>query len=239
MKTKSSVVRFLLGMTSPLHTNTLDSFAFTHLDEKKDAKMNADRPQIMYTLQSTRFPFACVGSYTDTVEDGAKGGLPNAFTIHVTLLKPKSRGTIKLGGLNPSHPPAISHNYLSEPDDIKAMISAIKNARMIAKSNVFDGFRVEELLPGPSVESDDDIEKYLRKSSCHFFGTLVGTCKMGSPDDSMAVVDTDLKVIKTRKLRVIDASVMPTPISGFNHATVAAIAEKAADLIKNEHRLEQ
>jgi len=191
----------------------------------------------MFSLQDARFPFACVGSYTNSVSDGQAGKLPDAFTIHTTLLQPKSsrKGRVEICSSYPFLPPTVSHGYLSHEEDIKKMVQAIKLARKIVQSKDFDSIRGKELLPGPSVKSDKDIELYIRRSACHFFGTIVGTCKIGTDED--AVVDTSLRVRKTKNLRVVDASVIPSLTTGFNHSTVAAIAEKAADIIKEQCKL--
>jgi len=282
VKRKLNIAKFALGMNSPLHSNTMDCFAFTSLETLQPSTSNTStlitnsttatanfadvkhdsserrgkedslgdetmkqahdrrdrRPNVMLSLQAARFPFACVGSYTNSVSDGQTGKLPNAFTVHTTLLQPKSGvkgGQVAIASSYPFFPPTISHGYLSHEEDIKRMVEAIKVARKVVQSKDFDLIRGRELLPGPSVQSDKEIEMYIRRSACHFFGTIVGTCKMGI--DENAVVDTSLRVRKTNNLRVVDASVIPSPTTGFNHSTVAAIAEKAADIIKKQCKL--
>mmetsp|Transcript_13860 Transcript_13860/g.25032 ORF Transcript_13860/g.25032 Transcript_13860/m.25032 type:complete len:275 (-) Transcript_13860:671-1495(-) len=272
-----SIIKYLAGLPSPLHTNSLDSFAFAtvaadsskndssdrndeadrlrqhtqreHDDTKRpEPKPEAtkeeadDRPNLMLSFQGTRFPFANITSYSQCISEGQTGDLPNAFTIHATLLRPESQGNIYLQNVQNMHDtlarPLISHNYLRASSDINKMIEAIKLARKVGESPHFDGVRGRELFPGPSVKTDEQIEDYLRRSSCHFYGTFVGTCRMGcGAEDKMAVVDTELKVINTDRLRVVDASVIPELITGFPHSTVAAIAEKAADLIKDHYKL--
>eukprot|EP00471_Norrisiella_sphaerica_P000023 CAMPEP_0184479964 /NCGR_PEP_ID=MMETSP0113_2-20130426/1474_1 /TAXON_ID=91329 /ORGANISM="Norrisiella sphaerica, Strain BC52" /LENGTH=605 /DNA_ID=CAMNT_0026858141 /DNA_START=242 /DNA_END=2059 /DNA_ORIENTATION=- len=250
VKSPASLATYALGLSSPLLSNTMEGFAFTKSnvysgDESKTESTGSikrrlikdERPDLMFSLQSARFPFACVGSYTDCISDSQSGELPNAMTIHATLLRPQSKGSVRIRCANAFNSPLIFHNYLSDSVDMKHMIAAIKRARKIVQSSAFDDVRGKEVLPGPSVQTDEEIEDYIRKSSCHFFGTLVGTCKMGAADDENAVVDCQLRVRKVGRLRVVDASVIPAPVSGFNHATVAAIAEKAADLIKEEYKL--
>ena len=93
-------------------------------------------------------------------------------------------------------------------------------------------FALQELLPGPAVQTDAELRQYIRESACHFFGNLVGTCRMSAdPADADAVVDAECKVRGLDRLRVVDASIIPRLLCGQPNACVIALAEKAATMI--------
>lgn len=151
------------------------------------------------------------------------------YSLHVCNLRPKSRGEIRLAGRDPLAPPEIVANYLSDPDDMERMVKGVKLARKLLAAPAFDPYRGVELRPEPRCESDDEIRAFVRRHA----GTIyhpVGTCKMGN--DSMAVVDSELRVHGLRGLRVADASVMPLLVGGNTNAPTVMIAEKAADMIR-------
>jgi choline dehydrogenase-like flavoprotein len=146
----------------------------------------------------------------------------------VCVLRPKSTGTVSLASADPSVAPAIDFNFFSHEDDKKVLVDGIRQARKILNTPAFDEHRGEELHPGAAAQTDEELFVKAKER----LGTVfhpVGTCKMGN--DPMAVVDADLKVYGVENLRVVDASIMPTLISGNTNAPTIAIAEKAADLI--------
>ncbi len=150
------------------------------------------------------------------------------YSCHVCVLRPKSRGTVSLKSASPTVAPEIDFNFFSHPADKKILIDGIKVIRKIFATSAFDEHRGEEIHPGVQAQSDEDI--FIK--SKELLGTVfhpVGTCKMGN-DDS-AVVDQELRVHGIKSLRVVDASIMPTLISGNTNAPTMAIAEKAADMI--------
>lgn len=159
-----------------------------------------------------------------------KLAMRRGFSCHFCLLRPKSRGTVRLSGNQVSQPPLIDYNFLEHPDDIKAMLSGLRLARSIMQQPAFAAHQVKEIHPGHSIKSDTDLLAAL-KNRLGLIYHPVGTCKMGT--DKMAVVDAQLKVHGIQNLRVVDASIMPTLISGNTNAPTIAIAEKAADLILN------
>ncbi len=154
-----------------------------------------------------------------------------AYSAHVCLLRPQSRGSVSLFDANPESDPRIHLNLLSHPDDMFKMVEGVKKTRALLRAKAFDEYRTEEVRPGESCQTDEDIEDFLRERANHIYHP-VGSCKMGS--DDMAVVDVDLKVHGLSRLRIVDASIMPTLISGNTNAPVMAIAEKAADSILSE-----
>lgn len=153
-------------------------------------------------------------------------------TLIACLINPQSRGTVTLLSANPADPPAIQANYLQHETDLQVLVEGIKIARQLAHSGVFDEFLGEEAAPGSDITSDKAIAAYIRQTANTYWHP-VGTCKMGN--DSLAVVDAQLRVHSIEGLRVVDASVMPTIPSGNTNAPTIMIGEKAADLIKASH----
>ncbi|HEY9624648.1 MAG TPA: GMC family oxidoreductase N-terminal domain-containing protein [Crinalium sp.] len=162
----------------------------------------------------------------------APPGYPNSgqgFTGLIVLNHPHNVGRVSLRSPNPNDPPMIQLNYLENQSDVKRLVDALKLMRQVIQSNAFDEFRGREVAPGDDVQSDADIEAYIRQT-CGTVFHPVGTCKMGT--DPMAVVDSELQVHGVQGLRIADASIMPTIITGHTNAPTIMIGEKAADLIK-------
>ncbi|KAG5308959.1 DHGL dehydrogenase, partial [Pseudoatta argentina] len=163
----------------------------------------------------------------------------DAWTIMPLLLRPKSRGTIRLRSSNPFHHPIINANYFSDPMDIAILVEGAKIALKVSEAKVFKQFgsklhRVK--LPGCKhikFGTDAYWECHIRHISMTIYHP-VGTAKMGPPTDPTAVVDPRLRVYGVAGLRVIDASIMPTICSGNTNAPVIMIGEKGADLIKQD-----
>jgi choline dehydrogenase len=151
------------------------------------------------------------------------------FSLHAALMHPKSRGRVLLQSKKPTDYPSIRANYLADEQDLDVLVKGLAIARRIAEADALDDYRGEELAPGPGMWDGDQTHDYIRDHVTTFYHA-VGTCKMGS--DSLAVVDDQLRVRGLGGLRVIDASIMPTLISGATHAATVMIAEKGADLIK-------
>src|SRR5690606_22877009 len=122
----------------------------------------------------------------------------------------------------------IDFNFFDDPEDAKTLVEGVKLARRILAQPEFDALRGEEMLPGPMVRTDEQLLEHLREYAATVFHP-VGTCKMGT--DDMAVVTPDLKDRGLDNLRVADASIMPTLISGNTNAPCIMIGERAADFI--------
>jgi len=127
------------------------------------------------------------------------------------------------------HKALIDHNFLSDTRDEATIVEAIKKAREVLSSEEFDEVRGEEMAPGKSIQSDEDLLAYIRKTAVTVYHP-VGTCKMGT-DDLSVVSPGDLKVKGMSNLRVIDASVMPSIVSGNTSAPTMMIAERGARMI--------
>jgi choline dehydrogenase-like flavoprotein len=157
-------------------------------------------------------------------ENGAAGTL----SLHVALLRPRSRGTIRLSSGDPQAPPLIRANYLAEPPDVEVLLRGMSVARRIAEAPAFSAYRGKELSQD-AASSEEGARRWIRDNATTFFHP-VGTCRMGS--DRLAVVDAQLRVHGVAGLRVIDASVMPTIVGGATHTATVMIAEKGAAMIK-------
>ena len=152
----------------------------------------------------------------------------SGYSCHVCVLRPKSRGRTLLRSADPDAPPRIELNFFDHEDDRKTLVDGIRIARKILAAPSFDDYRGAEINPGADAQEDDEILARCKQKLGLVYHP-VGTCKMGH--DEMAVVDDTLKVHGLEALRVVDASIMPTLISGNTNAPTMVIAEKAADLI--------
>jgi choline dehydrogenase len=156
-----------------------------------------------------------------------------AFTASVCNLRPSSRGSVRLRSREAADPPVIKPNYLATQDDRRVAASSIRLTRRIVAQPALAPFHPDEYLPGPAARDDD--EQGLIKAAGDIGTTIfhpVGTAKMGLPSDPMMVVDDRLRVVGVERLRVIDASVMPTITSGNTNAPTMMIAEKGAALLR-------
>jgi len=158
----------------------------------------------------------------------------SGFTMIAYQLRPESRGEIRLKSANPADPPAMIPNYLTDPVDQQTIVDGLKLCRRVLAEPTLARFVAEEFQPGPAVQSDIQLLDYARQRG----GTVyhpTSTCKMGV--DPMAVVDPELRVIGIEGLRVADASVMPTVISGNTNAATIMIGEKLADLVRERMKM--
>ena len=160
-----------------------------------------------------------------------------AFTASVANVQPTSRGTIRLKSPDPADAPAIQPNYLSTDEDRRVAANSIRVTRNIVAQPALQAFHPVEYLPGEAVGSDD---ASLAKAAGDIGTTIfhpVGTAKMGRDADPLAVVDERLRVFGIERLRVIDASVMPSITSGNTNSPTMMIAEKGAAMIREDGRI--
>ncbi|MBI2726538.1 MAG: GMC family oxidoreductase N-terminal domain-containing protein [Polaromonas sp.] len=153
----------------------------------------------------------------------------DGYAIRPTLLHPKSRGTIKLRSANPQDSMRISFGFFAHSEDLTGLRRGFRLAREIGNQSAMNSYRDIEVSPGPGVRSDDEIDDYIRGTALTAHHPC-GTCSIG--DSELAVVDRNLKVRGAEGLRVVDASVMPTPVSAHPNACVFMIGERAAELVK-------
>ncbi len=157
----------------------------------------------------------------------------DAFTASVCNLRPESRGSIHIQSADARTPPRIKPNYLSAPLDRKVAADALRLTRRICAAPALARFEPEEFKPGPEISSDADLARAAGDIATTIFHP-VSTCKMGQ--DDRAVVDARLRVHGLDGLRVVDASIMPTITSGNTNSPTIMIAEKAADMIKEDRK---
>jgi choline dehydrogenase-like flavoprotein len=160
-----------------------------------------------------------------------------AFTASVTNVRPTSRGALTLKSADPAASPAISPNYLSTPEDQRVAADSIRVTRGIVRQPALQKYSPVEYLPGDSAR--DDNEAGLIKAAGDIGTTIfhpVGTARMGRDDDTRAVVDARLCVIGMERLRVVDASVMPSITSGNTNSPTMMIAEKASAMILEDRK---
>jgi choline dehydrogenase len=150
--------------------------------------------------------------------------------VFVSILRPLSRGTVALRSSRPDDRPVLHPRFLEDPRDMAVLVRGIREARRVMAADPLARYLGEELLPGPAAATDAQIEAAVRNG----LGTVyhpVGTCKMGPSSDREAVVDARLRVHGTSRLRVADASIMPTIVGGNTSAPVMMIGERAAEFI--------
>jgi choline dehydrogenase len=176
-----------------------------------------EQPDIQYHF----FPMAI--NPDGTVIEGGHG-----FQAHMGPMRPTSRGWIKLRSANPRDKVRIQFNYMSTAQDRQEFRDGVRLTREIFAQKAFDPFRGAELAPGPGVQSDADIDAFLRAHAETAYHPS-SSCKMGT--DSMAVVDPELKLHGLEGLRVADASIMPSVISGNLNAPTIMIGEKCSDMM--------
>ena len=156
----------------------------------------------------------------------------NAFTASVCNLNPTSRGTVQIRSADPQVAPAIAPNYLSTEQDRRIAADSLRLTRRIVAQPALAPYKPEEYKPGPQYQSDEELARLAGDIATTIFHP-VGTCKMGRADDAMAVVDSRLRVRGVARLRVIDASVMPSITSGNTNSPTLMIAERAAAWIRS------
>lgn len=160
---------------------------------------------------------------------GRKFEFGHGYSLFTCLLRPHSSGSVKIKKEGENHKILIDQNFLSDTRDEQSIIEAIKKAREVLSSKEFDEVRGEEIAPGKSIQSDEELLDYIRKTAVTVYHP-VGTCKMGV-DDLAVVSPNDLKVKRMNNLRVIDASIMPSIVSGNTSAATMMIAERGARMI--------
>ncbi|CAM2147100.1 GMC family oxidoreductase [Paraburkholderia tropica] len=159
----------------------------------------------------------------------------NAFTASVCNLRPTSRGSIHAASADPTVAPVIAPNYLSTEHDLRVAANALRLTRRIAASPALAHYQPHEILPGLAFQSESELREAAGNIGTTIFHP-VGTCRMGRADDDDAVVDARLRVRGVEGLRVADASVMPFITSGNTNSPTLMIAERAAEMVREDRR---
>jgi choline dehydrogenase len=183
------------------------------------------------TEGNTAYPNIQLALCTGIVDDHArKMHLGHGYTLHVTLMRPKSRGTVTLASRNPMDKPLIDPAFFKHPDDIETLVTATQLGLRVMASPGLNAYR-GEMLYEVDHNQPGQIRDFLKDHSDTEYHP-VGTCKMGPVQDPLAVVDAELRVHGLSSLRVIDASVMPQLVTGNTNAPTFMIAEKAVALMR-------
>ena len=160
--------------------------------------------------------------------DGKSAFPGHGFQVHVGHNKPKSRGSVTVKSANIDDAPEILFNYLQHPDDIAGFRACVRLTREIIHQAAFDDYRDEEIQPGTDIQTDEQIDRFIRASVESAYHPSC-SCKMG--EDAMAVVNSKTQVHGVKGLRVVDSSIFPTITNGNLNAPTIMVAEKAADII--------
>lgn len=210
--------QFLMFGTGILASNICDGGGFWYADE------NAPAPDIQFHF----LPGSGLEHGLDPIRNGV--------TLNSAFLRPRSRGTVRLKSNDPKQAPLIDPNYWGDDYDVKMSVAGFKLARQIMAQPAFKEFMRGEAHPGAQAKTDDDIREYAYRHAKTDYHP-VGSCKMGAEDDPAAVVNPRLQLKGTEGLRVCDSSTMPFVNSSNTNAPTIMIAEKAADMIREDHKL--
>jgi choline dehydrogenase len=207
-------VEWMLKGTGPAATNHFEAGGFI------TSRPELEHPDIQYTFM----PLAVVPGGVDV-------RMEHAFQVHIDLMRPRSRGHVRALSSNPMQAPEILFNYLDDPQDLADLRAGVRLLRDILSRPALAPFAGAELFPGPAVQTDEAIDRWIRETleTCYH---PVGTCRMGAADDPGAVVDPECRVRGLQGLRVVDASIMPAIVSSNTNASTIMMAEKAADIIR-------
>jgi choline dehydrogenase len=203
--------RWLLNRSGLGATNHFESCAFIR------SKADVEWPDIQYHFLPAAIRY-----------DGKSAFDGDGFQVHVGHNKPKSRGSVTIQSADPTVPPKILFNYLQHQDDIEGFRACVRLTREIIAQSAFDDFRDGEIQPGEHVQTDEEIDAFVREAVESAYHPSC-SCKMG--EDDMAVVDSQTKVHGIKGLRVVDSSIFPTIPNGNLNAPTIMVAEKAADII--------
>jgi choline dehydrogenase len=202
-------LRYLFGKKGPGSSNIAEAGGFIASGHASDG-----RPDIQMHFVPA------------LLDDHGRNILPgHGMTIHACVLRPESRGELTLKSADAHMPPAMQPNYMSHDYDRGMMLECVRLSREIFAQDVFSPFTGDELYPGPEARTDEAVFDFIRRKAESIYHP-VGTCKMGV--DDMAVVDPALNVRGVEGLSVVDASVMPSLVSGNTNAPTIMIAEKFA-----------
>lgn len=215
LKMITAGLQYMLFKTGPVASNGVESCSFFDPDDlSNEAKIQQ----------------FCVPSVY--LEPGTTDLKPTyGVTLNSCVLRPGSKGSVRLASSDPSQQPLVDTNYFEDPEDLRLSIEGVRQGRRILASNPMKDIISQEVFPGHGVDSDEELAEHARK----FVKTVyhpVGTARMGREGDPLAVIDPKLKVFGVEGLRVGDASAMPTIMSGNTNTTTLAIADRAVSFMR-------
>jgi choline dehydrogenase len=224
------VVADLPGVGSNLQDHPLTGVIYRAAQPVPEAQRN--HGEILGLIRSAAATSSAPDLQLIFVDTAAVTGvdIPNSYLVGVSAMQPHSRGSVRLAGCAPDLLPLVDPNYFGDDRDMATMLEGFRIARDIGTAPALDTWRAEELAPGPDATDEQALRAFIKASVSSYFHP-VGTCAIG--DTAWSVVDSDLRVHGISGLRVADASVMPTLSANNTLATVYAIAERAADLIRH------
>jgi choline dehydrogenase len=170
--------------------------------------------------------------------DGSSLAKEHGFQAHVGPMRSRSQGWVRLRSAESRDKPRISFNYMSQPQDWEEMRACVRLTREIFAQPAFDAYRGREIQPGTAVQTDEQIDAFVRRKVESAYHPSC-TCRMGSPQDPLAVVDPQGRVIGLEALRVVDSSIMPSITTGNLNAPTIMLAEKLADSVRGLPQLER
>jgi choline dehydrogenase len=210
-------IRWILTKKGLGSTNHFESCGFIR------SKANVEWPDLQYHFLPAAMRY-----------DGKEAFAGHGFQVHIGHNKPKSRGSIKAISNDPKVHPQIRFNYLEHPDDREGFRACVRLTREIIHQEAFDSYRGEEIQPGIGVQTDEEIDTFVRQFVESAYHPSC-SCKMGT--DKLAVVDPQTRVHGIAALRVVDSSIFPTIPNGNLNAPTIMVAERAADLIRGKETL--
>jgi choline dehydrogenase-like flavoprotein len=210
-----NVFEFLFRRRGIFTTNMVETGGFAR------TRRDAENPDLQFTFMPTY-------KVTDRYIANFHG-----FGVYLTVLRPKSRGTVELVSADPEARPKIVPNFLDDEEDVAILVHGLKTTRQILSAPSFEPFMGKEIMPGPDVRTDAELRHYALTNTSTLFHP-VGTCKMGPDGDKMAVLDHRLRVRGLSGLRVADASIMPNIVSGNTNAPSIMIGERCAEFILSD-----
>lgn len=207
-----NIARYLMLHSGPLSSNIAEAGGFVRTSDGLEA------PDLQFL-----FGPAYYLNHGFTKVDG------HGFSVGTVLLRPHSRGRIRLRSANPKAHPEIDPSYMSDERDLDLLVEGVKRCRGLVQGRAFESLRGDEHTPGKHVRDDDALAEFVRRNAETLYHP-VGTCRMGA--DIRSVVDPELRVCGVDGLRVVDASIMPDIVGGNTNAPTIMIGERGADLIR-------
>jgi choline dehydrogenase-like flavoprotein len=207
-------MQYMAFRSGPVTSNGAETAAFVNL------RNSAEDPILQIYCIGVMWPDA----------SGSAQKRTHGVSLLANLVKPRSRGTVRLSSGRMEDDAVINPNWLSDPFDREILLEALRYLREIAASAPLANIIRRETSPSLNMQSDGELLNYIRSTTESNYHP-VGTCRMGKIDDPMAVLSPRLDVKGVSGLRVVDASMMPTIISANTNATVMAVADRAVDFI--------